>query len=473
MNSFDLKDVVAATGARVLGSGHPVFHGVGTDTRKDLSGLLFIALKGETYDAHDFLDKAVEAGATGLLVHRLDEKFRALAGRVPVFEVPDSLKGLQSLGHWNRRRRSAKILGITGSNGKTTSKGFCVDVIGSRRGLHASAGSFNNHWGVPLTLLEIAPEHQVAVVEMGMNHAGELTELVGIADPDIVVCTTVGRAHVEHFSGIGAIAAAKEEIYLAARPDAMRIFNLDNPWTRDMSERSARSAPSSPRLVFSSEDERADVHLRIERLGVKDLSVSGHILGTRGAATIPVFGEQNLVNLMVAAAGAAAVGLSPLEIWQGLELCRTQWGRNQFVHLKSGAEMIFDGYNANPDSMKALMTNVRRLSTAGRKIGVFGQMRELGSQSPELHEEIGRAVGEAGFDKVYFIGDDVLSFEKGLRSVSEVALLGRQDFGDDMAADLVRALKPGDLIVVKASRGTRIERFVKPCQPLNFGEKDG
>ena len=175
---------------------------------------------------------------------------------------------------------------------------------------------------------------------------------------------------------------------------------------------------------------------------------------------------------MAAASVGLAVGMTPAQVWAGLPACKTNWGRNQLVHLKSGAQMIFDAYNANPDSMKALIDNMKLLTVQGRKVGVFGQMRELGSASANLHEELGTWVGQAGFDKVYFIGDDAEAFAKGLNSTGykNLALI-EKDYKDSSGQDLAGFLKAGDIAVVKASRGTKLERFVFPCEPLDFAEK--
>lgn len=472
MRAVDLQTLIKVTGAQTISIKEQSFSGIGTDTRENLGGQLFIALKGEAFDAHNFLEKAVENGAVGLLVHEENEQVEKLSGQVTILKVPDTLKALQTLGTWARYESRAKIVGITGSNGKTTTKEFAAALIGTVFDVHYNKGSFNNHWGVPFTLLQLPPNKDVAIVEMGMNHAGELTELVKIAKPDVVVCTMVGRAHMEFFGTIEKVAEAKEEIYVAAGADTLRIFNLDNPQTHNMYVRAQEKYAHKNLRTFSSEDPRADIHFHIASMSMSHLSIQGTIAGKEGAAQVQVFGSQNLTNLMAAAALGLAVGMTPEQIWKGLSACKTNWGRNQLVHLKSGAQMIFDAYNANPDSMKALIDNMKLLSVSGRKIGVFGQMREMGEASPSLHEELGHWVGGAGFDKVYFIGDDFESFARGLQKAgySNQQLI-QKDYSDSMGQDLAQFLKNGDIAVVKASRGTKLERFVFPCEPLDFSAK--
>lgn len=472
MRAMDVQTIVKVTGAQTLSLVESQFVGIGTDTRNNLTGQLFIPLKGEAFDAHQFLDKAVQQGAVGLLVHEENDQVAKLKNKVTILRVPDTLKALQQLGTWARRQSRAKVLGITGSNGKTTTKEFTAALIGTVLDVHYNKGSFNNHWGVPFTLLQLPANKDVAVVEMGMNHAGEITELVHIAEPDIVVCTMVGRAHMEFFGTIEKVAEAKEEIYEAAGPDTIRIYNLDNPQTHNMYVKAREKYDKSLLRTFSAEDPRADVHLMISSMSMSALNVQGVIGGVQGSAVVQVFGSQNLTNLMAAASLALAVGLSPEQVWKGLSQCKTNWGRNQLVHLKSGAQMIFDAYNANPDSMKALIDNMKLLSVPGRKVGVFGQMRELGSASASLHEELGAWVGAAGFDKVYFIGDDFNAFAQGLqKSGYQIPSLIEKDYKESSGQDLAHFLKQGDIAVVKASRGTKLERFVFPCEPLDFSEK--
>ncbi len=472
MRAFTLSQIIEGTGAQVISEPHKIFVGVGTDTRQDLSGQIFIALKGESFDAHDFLLKAVEQKAAGVLLHAHEEVLLPFKNKLTLLKVPDTLKALQGLGTWARRQSQARVLGITGSNGKTTTKEFAAAVIGSVKSVHYNRGSFNNHWGVPFTLLQLEPQKEVALVEMGMNHAGELTELVHIAEPDAVVCTMVGQAHIEFFGTLEKIAEAKEEIYLAAKPTALRIFNLDSEQTRGMAVRAREKKLPGEILTFSSQNPEADVHFKILSLGMDALEIEGHVLDVKKRLRIPLFGAQNLTNLMAAAALGLAAGLTAEQVWKGLENCRTTWGRNQLVHLLSGAEIIFDAYNANPDSMKALLENSRLLKNAGKKIGVFGEMLEMGDAAAELHRELGAGVGKVGFDKVYFVGSHARDFFEGLKQAQFTkACHVEKEFKEEMAVSLSQELQRGDIAVIKGSRGMKLEKFVLACAPLDFDLK--
>ena len=277
MRAMDAQTIIQVTGAKLISSKADHFSGIGTDTRANLQGQLFIALKGEAFDAHNFLDKAVAQGATGLIVHEDNDQVKALSGKVTIFKVADTLKALQQLGNWARHQARAKVVAITGSNGKTTTKEFTAALISTVKDVHYNKGSFNNHWGVPFTLLQLEPQKQVAVVEMGMNHAGELTELVHIAEPDVVVCTMVGRAHMEFFGTIEKVAEAKEEIYNAASDKTLRIYNLDNEQTHNMYVRGKEKFPEAKMITFSAEDPHADVHLMISSMNMSELFLKGTI----------------------------------------------------------------------------------------------------------------------------------------------------------------------------------------------------
>ncbi len=469
---WHLNLIAEWTEGSVLSTFKTEFAEIGTDTRADLTGKVFIALKGDSYDAHHYLEQAVQNGAAALIVHELPPKFENLKSKVSIILVKDTLRALQNFAHGYRKILPVKVIGITGSNGKTTTKEFTAQIIGAYRRTHYSQGSFNNHWGVPLTLLQMPLDTEFAVVEMGMNHAGEITELVKIAEPDIVVCTMVGTAHIEFFGTQKNIALAKSEIYLESGEYTTRIFNQDQELTYDMMYPSSRKHPSARMLTFSASHNEADVYFRIEELSMHGMKISGLIGGEKGEAQIPIFGKQNLTNLMAAATIAHACKLNPEQIWKALPLCKTAWGRNQFIETEVGAEILFDGYNANPDSMKALLENIPLLKVNGAKIGVFGQMKELGVAAPEAHQELGRHAAEADFKQIYFIGEDHLNFSKGIaQSNFKGEVFIKPAFEDSLGEKLKASIKKGDIVVVKGSRGAGTERFVEYCSPVNWSTK--
>jgi UDP-N-acetylmuramoyl-tripeptide--D-alanyl-D-alanine ligase len=369
------------------------------------------------------------------------------------------------------------------------------------------------------------------MIEMGMNHPGEIAELTRIADPDVVGCTMVGRGHLEGLGSIEGVARGKAEIYESARPDALFIFNADNPYTREMLREALARNPRQRLLRFGAPsmvaggavaDRNAsagsdfaanavsdlaasgrglDVCLRVERATEAAIVVSGHIGGEAGRAEVPVFGAHNVVNVMAASCFALAAGLAPSQIWQALPLCKAAWGRNQWVDLKSGARALFDAYNANPESMGAAIDNFARLAATGRKLAVLGEMRELGASSAVAHEELGRLVAGAGFEAVAFIGADVVAADAtgsaassgANASASPGAVTGAaaatafkaglerggfrkkqvimNTYEQSLAREMASVLKSNDIVLFKGSRGVRLERALRDFEPLNFAAK--
>ena len=472
MKACGLKELADATHGKILSEIKNQFSGIGTDTRKDLTNQVFWALQGESFDAHDFLDVAVRQGAAALVVQQLPEKFKSLPQTVSVLLVPDTLRALQDFAHSSRKKWGGVVIGITGSNGKTTSKEFSQAVLETAFEVHSNKGSFNNHFGLPFNLLQAPASSEIILAEMGMNHFGEITRLCEIAEPDIVVCSMVGRAHIEHFGSVQEIAKAKEEIYKAAPAKATRIYNLDDVSTKAMYDRAHKDYPHAKKIVTFSQTGRADIQLKLKSMTMRNLTVAGSILGVAGEVTVPVFGAQNVTNLCVAAACGTAAGMTAALIWEALPRCKTTWGRNQFVQTKKGAEILFDAYNANLDSMKALLDNTKVLECSGKKVGVFAEMLEMGEHSGPGHRELGEQVGRAGFDVVYFYGKPSAEFEAGVKSAGfDKTLFVSNTYEEKLATEVAGMLEDGDLVLVKGSRGMKLERFVFLCEPLNFENK--
>jgi UDP-N-acetylmuramoyl-tripeptide--D-alanyl-D-alanine ligase len=470
-NKWTLAQIQSWTQGQIISEKKNEFSELGTDTRQDLSGKVFVALKGDQYDAHDYLDKAVAAGAELLIIHTLKDQFKSLVDQVSILLVKDTLVSLQDWAQNYRDQLDTKIIAITGSNGKTTTKEFTAAILGSYKKTYFNHGSFNNHWGVPMTLLGIPTDSEFAVIEMGMNHAGEIEKLVYIADPDIVVCTMVGSAHIEFFGTLEKIAAAKNEIYIHSDETAIRIFNQDQDLTFDMMYPSAKKFPAGRMLTFSQKNKEADVYFKIEHSTSKGLSIYGSIAGVPGRADCPVFGSHNLTNLMAAATLAYAAGMKPEAIWHAMHLCQSTWGRNQFIQTAVGIDILFDGYNANLDSMKALIKNVSELPLKQRKIGIFGQMKELGALSSELHFQLGQLVAQEKFDGVFFVGENAADFEKGLLSADCKKYFVDTELSSKLKSQFLDFIKPQDFIFIKGSRGAKTERFVELCQPVNWSAK--
>lgn len=462
LNTFLLEDILQGTQGKLIYAGQRVFDGISTDTRVDNKGKLFIALKGETYDAHDFIDKAIASGASAILVHKNEKLVKS--DLLTVIKVDDTLKALQDLGRYWRKKQNAKVIALTGTNGKTTTKEFLFQILSTKFKVCASQGSLNNHWGVPMSLLQLNSSHQFMISEMGMNHPGEISVLCKIALPDITLVTNVGRGHLEGVGSVEGVAKEKQEIYIHS-PGSKKIFNLDNHYTLGMWEQFRKEKHD---FTFSLKEKLADVCFTEVFTEQDDLVLRGSIAGIRGEARAKVFGEHNAYNIAAACAAALSAGMKAEDIWQAIPKCQTIWGRNQWVHLESGANVLFDAYNANPESMGAFLKNTSSMQVKGRKFYVIGDMRELGADREKEHLLVAKQLETMKFEKAYFIGENA-EFMKS--NVTDKSLVVSNTYKENLALELKSMLQPQDIVFMKASRGVQLEKFLLDLGPVNFSLK--
>ncbi len=442
--------------------------GLATDTRKDMSGQLFVALKGESFDAHDFLDQCVEKGAHCLLVHSESTRLQALKEKISIVKVSDTLNALQTLARWWRRECGWKVLAITGSSGKTTTKEILKGLLMPSHRVFAHDKNFNNHWGVPFTLLAAPEDAEIVITEMGMSHLGEIAELCKIAEPDAVVCTMVGQAHIGELGSLENIKKAKEEIYLNS-PNAVQVFNIDNEKTMEMYEAASRYT-NSTMITFSNFRSEADIQIRANDMSFKGLDIKGNIRGVGGTAKVSIVGRHNTVNISAAVGLALAAGMEPEFIWRALNhLELKSWGRNQLLHLENGAHIIFDAYNANPESMAVLIKNLFELFAEGRKIAILGEMGELGSKASECHWALGEMVGNTDIELVWFLGEHGADFEAGLKSSGfDKTYFISNSYEEVLALKIGSVIEPTDIVIVKGSRFMKLEQVVQAWNPVDF-----
>lgn len=469
--SLQLEFVVKAVDGKIISQKDDQFKSYAVDNRDpDIQGKLFIPLVGEAHDAHKFVAAAVEAGAGGVLFHQWDEAWEPLKSKASFIQVKDTLKALQQLAKAWRQNFSGQVLGLTGSNGKTTTKDFLFQLLENFGSVNASKGSFNNHWGVPFTLLDSPSDLDFCVVEMGMNHAGEISQLMSIADPDKVMVTNVGRAHMGNFeNGIEGVAAAKQEIYENAKARAQLIFNIDNPYTRKMYQKFM----DKPSFTFSTQNFSADVYFKLKKQTATGMEIEGQIGGVLGKAQVQFWGEHNIQNLAAAVAMAYMAGCKPEKLWPLLETCSTGWGRNQWLESEQGASILFDGYNANPDSFKELIGNITPMFTGDKKIiGIFGEMLELGSQTSAEHEKLGELMGQFEWEQCWFIGPSNQDFLAGWkRSDNQKNPVIANTYEETLDLDLTNVLNQQFQFIVKGSRGGALERAVQRLKPKSFSSK--
>lgn len=447
--------VARATHGRVA-AGDPsrAFTGVSTDTRTLTPGTLFIALRGERFDAHHYLAQAVEAGAVGVVVDA--EPVQPIDAVVIV--VADTLRALQALAAAVRRESGATVIAITGSAGKTTTKEITAVLLAAGGfDVYRNRGNLNNHVGLPLSLMDLTGGVDIAVVELGMNHAGEIRTLVGIAAPDVRVWTNVGDAHVGHFGSRDAVADAKAEILEMAGPDALLVANADDALV------SGRIGQFAGRTVTFGEAATADVRAThvIDR-GFDGIDAR---IETRHGATdvsLPLPGRVHLSNLLAAVAVATELGVTVEAIAAAVSDLRPVPRRGASTRLPSGVRVVDDSYNASPAAVTATIEALSRTETRGRRIAIIGEMLELGAASESLHDACGRAAAAAGVDLLVVVGGDaadalVRGAVRGGMDARYVLRFTDSATAAPAVADLVAA---GDVVLVKGSRGTRTDLVV-------------
>jgi UDP-N-acetylmuramoyl-tripeptide--D-alanyl-D-alanine ligase len=467
MSLFTVGEVVEITGAKVWSGQDQRRPRVGirrvcTDSRDVRPGDLFVALKGERFDGHQFVEAAWQRGAIGLVVENRSgitsvAKSQA-SGRPVLLAVPDTLLAYQQLAAHHRRRFRIPVVAVTGSNGKTTTKDMVAHVLSERWTVLKTEGNLNNRIGVPQTLLGLRPRHQAAVVEMGVDHQGQTTRLGEIARPTIGLITNIGPDHLEFFGTVEASARAKGELLDLLPPDGAAVLNADDAHFGYLASRT-RCQVVSFGLSRKAEVRATEVVADPRRGTAFRLTLPGR---TRGARVIlQAHGAHNLSNALAAAAVGHCLALSGAVIARGLARFRPATMRSQ-VHRWGDLRIINDCYNANPVSMKAAIDLLMHLGVGGRTIAVLGDMLELGPESPALHREVGAYLAERGVGYLIACGMLGRGFAEGAREAGMAPDRVREaPDAPAAAAILTTMLRAGDVILVKGSRGMRMERVIE------------
>lgn len=452
------QDILLATGGRLLRAGKSDRFGeVVTDSSKVKQGSVFVALKGERLDGHQFVRAAVRRGAGCVVVHR--DLPRSAYGAAAVVKVHDSLTALGALAHYRREHYGAKVLAITGSNGKTTTKEMLAAILeeayADKRPLRGrvlkTEGNFNNLVGLPLTLLRLRKRDRVAVVELGTNHPGEIQRLTEIAAPDMGMITAVAAAHLEGLGSLAGVAREKGALFSGIRPGGTIAVNLNDPRVRRLGK-SFRG-----RKITYGEGGRVRAE-SWQCLGVEGTRVDLRVDARRCRVRLKFLGEHNVVNATGATAMAYGFGASLAAIRRGLEKAKPFPMRMQLQKWKK-IGIINDAYNANLASMEAAVKTLARIQCRGERIAVLGDMFELGQQSGRQHLELGKQVARAGIDRLYLLGAQSKQVRQGaLRGgmPAERIMIGKDH------AEVAKLLKShvgrGDWLLFKGSRGMKMER---------------
>jgi UDP-N-acetylmuramoyl-tripeptide--D-alanyl-D-alanine ligase len=435
-----VADALAPFAATPLPRGAQALTGVNTDTRTIAPGQLFVALRGERFDAHEFLAAAVEKGAVAVVVDRA-EAARGLG--VPVFLVADTTVALGALGRYRRRVWGKTVVAVAGSNGKTSTKELTAAALGSRLAVHATRGNLNNQVGVPLTLLAIADEADVAVVEIGTNHPGEVATLRALVEPDVAIVTSVGEEHLEGFGDLAGVLREESTVFDGV---TVAIVPAGQPEIGEAARRLARSTVSAG-------------------LDAGDIRPDSWTLAPDGAGVLrfaevevrpPLRGEHNLRNAMLAIAAARALGVSLADAAAGIARTPTLPMRSAWMEIGT-LTVINDAYNANPASARESLRMLAALDTARQRVAVLGSMLELGAAGPALHDEIARLALTGPADIVAGIGE----FSRALAAAAPGD--PRVVVADDVPnlwPQIAPRLASDAVILLKGSRGARLERLI-------------
>ncbi|MEA1971584.1 MAG: UDP-N-acetylmuramoyl-tripeptide--D-alanyl-D-alanine ligase [Thermodesulfobacteriota bacterium] len=454
-----MEEIIAATkGTLIRGNLESVFEGLSTNSEDVIGGNLFIPLIGERFNGHSFIPDAIKNGASGLLVQRGEEEItRGVPGDVSVVLVDDTLHALGDIANLWRNKFTIPVVAVTGSSGKTTTKEMIATVAGLSGNVLKSRGNYNNLVGLPLSLLELKPGHEMAVIEMGTNRRGEIERLTTIAEPDIGVITNIGLAHLEGFGSVDVVMEEKGDLFSNMKDNGVAVINRDDAFSRILADRWIG------RNISFGIDENAFVRAeRIFMRGERGVSFTLEMGGTGKGIDMTVVGRHNIYNALACAAACRAMDIEYDLICDGLSGFRQIQGRMDVHRLKGGGIVIDDTYNANPASAMEALKALNDLKGNNESIVIFGDMLELGEEAERLHEKIGRAMADTGVGSIFLRGDFAGAVARG-------AIEGgfREDHiyfaetPDRIIETLRSLLREEDWILVKGSRGMKMEEFLQ------------
>ena len=453
MDATDLETLARWSGG-VLFSGDPAacVANVCTDSRALKAGDLFVALRGEKFDAHTFVAEAARLGAAAALVEEVAPELPAGFG---VIKVPNTLLALQRLSANYRRGLGLQVVAITGSNGKTSTKDLTAAVLGEELRVTKTEGNFNNHIGLPLTMLRAKSSDQVGVFEIGMNHPGEIAPLAALAAPDVAIITNIGIAHIEFMGTREAIAQEKGMLAAALPPSGTVILSVDDDFSKSIA---ARTKADAVFAGIGSGDVQAK-NLRPQASGTRfELAADGRSV----EAEVPVPGEHMVRNALLAVAAGRLFGLSLETCATGLAKLKLTRGRLEMKFAR-GIQILDDTYNANPDSMAAALRTLANLPATGRRIAVLGAMGELGAEAERGHKSVGEVAARERIDCVIGVGEQAgwiaETAERG--GVAQVMRLANADAATALLREIAKA---GDVVLIKGSRSAKMERIVEGLQ---------
>jgi len=451
MNSLPLSQIAQLAGGSISsGDQTVVVNKVSTDSRTLKSSELFVALRGENFDGHNFVESAAQIGAVGAIVES------TWNGEIPknfaLIRAKDTLQAYQDLAANYRKSLTLKVVAITGSNGKTSTKDFTAAVLAHRFRVTKTEGNFNNHVGLPRTILEATSADEIGVWEIGMNHPGEIATLAKVAAPDVAIITNIGVAHIEFMGSREKIAEEKAALAEAVGADGTIILNADDLFTKTIASRVRR------KVILAGTNSGSIQAAEITQSGTgTDFTILEGAHRCRAQLSVP--GLHMVQNALLAVAAGRAFGLSLEECAAELVAAPLTRARSQIKDI-GGVQFLDDSYNANPDSMKAALRTLVELDADGKRIAVLGEMRELGDQSERGHREVGETAAALKIDQLIAIGDIAAAIadaagQAGLRKTTIVKSTS------EAAEVLGEIAAPGDLVLIKGSRAARTEEVIE------------
>lgn len=465
MRDFTLGEILQATKGRLLRGKNVVFAGISTDSRTIKPGQLFIPLLGLNYDGHHFINEAKNKGAKGSLLLNLvkdtigisnDDRSFVLIG------VDDTLSSLQEIASFHRQRFQLEVLAITGSTGKTTCKEMIYAILSTQFRTLRSEGNLNNVIGLPITLLQLDSNHQIAVLELGMNLPGEIDRMAEIASPSMGVITNIGPAHLQFLYSLKGVMEAKAELIPHIRPEGKLIVNADDPWMLELSQRAR-----CPVLTFGLNPEAHFHAINIKSLGAKGFTFHLKTPSDQIEMFLPVIGLHNIMNALTAIAVANSLELDLGQIKECLSSFRPVKGRLELIELPNGLTLLNDSYNANPKSMAHALETLAEIKEQRRTIAVLGDMLELGEISQDAHLKTGELVAKICVDYLVTVGELAQGIAEGALKVGFASSqLYRCSDRDEASRVLLTIAKSGDLVLLKASRKIGLDRLVASLREI-------
>ena len=451
MAAFTEAEIIQATGAKVLRQGRNdmVYTGIETDTRTIGEDAVFVALRGEKFDGHDFVEQAVSSGAAAVIVE--DGKRFYVDGDYAIFVVADTLKAYQDLARFHRCRFMLPVVAVTGSAGKTSTRSLIATVLGQKYNVLQTEKNFNNEIGLPRTLLQLTKEHGVCVVEMGMRGRGQIKELADIAEPTVGVVTNVGKSHIELLGSQANIAKAKAELVEALDSEGTAVLNQDDK------RAAAMAGQCRGKVVGYGIENDAPVMAGNIKNDEKGLTFTCRCFDQIMDVHMPVIGVHNVYNALAAVAVGRLLGLSEHQMQRGLAEYHGVPMRQELVHTDS-VTFINDAYNANPASMTEAVNMLVTLA-GGRTVAVLGGMLELGDWMREEHEKIGVFLAKKGVNVLITLGDEALYIAKAAKEAGLMNIYSVTTHAE--AADILHnIMKPGDTVLLKGSRSFAMEKIL-------------